>query len=209
MPDPTEGVRRQIGPDLNADEGVILGYRPGREVKTTDLRVGAHARLRSGTVLYGGTTIGDHFETGHNVVVREENIIGDRVSIWNNTVIDYGCRIGHRVKIHCNVYVAQFTVLEDDVFMAPGVTIANDPHPGCAFSWKCMRGPTIRRGAQLGVNVTVIPFVTIGEGALIGSGSVVTRDIPAGMVAYGNPARPVRAVADLTCTEGFTDRPYK
>jgi acetyltransferase-like isoleucine patch superfamily enzyme len=171
--------------------------------------MGANARIRAGSIIYGGSRIGDDFETGHNVVIREENRIGDHVSVWNNSVVDYGCVIGNGVKIHCNVYVAQFTILEDDVFMAPGVTIANDPHPGCEFSKECMRGPTIQRRAQLGVNVTVLPFVTIGERALIGSGAVVTRDIPAGMVAYGNPARVIRPVSELECTRGITDRPYK
>ncbi len=208
MTDSTGVVARRIGPNLRADENVILGYMPGRKIADTELRIGADAHIRSGTILYGGTTIGDDFETGHNVIVREENRLGDHVSIWNNTVIDYGCVIGHRVKIHCNIYVAQFTILEDDVFMAPGVTIANDLHPGCEHSRECMRGPTIKRGAQLGVNVTVLPFLTIGEGAVIGSGSVVTRDIPAGMVAFGNPARVARPVSELRCTTGITDKPY-
>jgi acetyltransferase-like isoleucine patch superfamily enzyme len=62
-----------------------------------------------------------------------------------------------------------------------------------------MRGPIIKRGARIGVNVTLMPHITIGERALIGAGSVVTHDLPAGMVAYGNPARPVRPVDELTC----------
>lgn len=208
MPGPGPVVAKRIGPNLRADDGVILGYVPGRKIENLELVIGANAEVRAGTIIYGGTRIGDDFETGHNVVIREENRIGDGVSIWNNTVIDYGCVIGNHVKIHCNIYVAQFTIVEDGAFLAPGVTIANDPHPGCEHSKECMRGPTIGRGAQLGVNVTVLPFVTIGERALIGSGAVVTEDIPAGMVAYGNPARVVRAITDLRCTRGITDRPY-
>ena len=92
--------------------------------------------------------------------------------------------------------------------MAPGVTIANDIHPGCKFSAECMRGPVLRRGVQIGVNVTILPYVEIGEGSLIGSGSVVTRDIPPRSVAYGNPARVVRRVEELRCTTGITERPY-
>ncbi|MCG2768451.1 MAG: N-acetyltransferase, partial [Anaerolineae bacterium] len=130
------------------------------------------------------------------------------VSIWANSVVDYGCRIGDRVKIHSNVYVAQFTVIEDDVFMAPGVIVANDIHPGCAHSAECMRGPTLCRGARVGANVTILPYVTIGEYALIGAGSVVTGDIPAKAVAYGNPARVRKILSDLTCVTGITDVPY-
>jgi len=130
------------------------------------------------------------------------------VSVWANSVIDYGCRIGDRAKIHTNVYVAQFTVIEDDVFLAPGVVVANDLHPGCAHAAQCMRGPTIRRGAQIGVNVTILPYVTIGEASLIGGGSVVCSDIPARVVAYGNPARVQKPISELKCVTGITDRPY-
>jgi acetyltransferase-like isoleucine patch superfamily enzyme len=94
------------------------------------------------------------------------------------------------VKIHCNCYVAQFSELDDDVFFAPGVSVANDIYPGDPQSAKLMRGPRIGAGAQIGVNVTILPYVEIGAGALVGAGSVVTRDLPPGCVAYGNPARP-------------------
>jgi acetyltransferase-like isoleucine patch superfamily enzyme len=181
---------------LVADDDVVVGYPASRPVART-LVLGPGARLRSGTVLYDGSEIGRDFETGHHVIVRERTRIGDQVSVWSNTVVDYGCVIGHRVKIHCNCYVAQFTELEDDAFLAPGVTIANDLFPGHTGSASAMAGPLIRAGAQIGVNVTILPYVTIGEGSIIGSGSVVTRDIPPGMVAYGNPARPVRRVDEL------------
>jgi len=182
-------------PDL-VDEGVIIGY-PAARACGGDLVLGEGARLRSGTVLYDGSTIGVRLQTGHGVVIREDSWLGDDVSVWSNSVIDYGCRIGHRVKIHSNCYVAQFTVIEDDAFLAPGVTIANDLYPGDPASAALMAGPHIGRGAQIGANVTLLPYVRIGEGSLIGAGSVVTKDIPAGVVAYGNPAVPHRTVSSL------------
>jgi len=194
-----------MGDDCSVEEGVILGYRPGRRVSNLELRVGSHAHIRSGTVIYAGSTIGTNLETGHNVVIREENSIGDHLNIWNGSTIDYGCIIGHKVKIHCNVYVAQFTTLEDEVFLAPGVTIANDLHPQCGL---CMRGPTIKRGARIGANVTLLPHLTIGEWTLIGAGSVVTQDIPANSVAYGNPARVRGSLADLKCLFDLSAVPY-
>ncbi len=108
-----------------ADQGVLVGY-PVSRTDAGPLVLGAGARLRSGTVLYDGSTIGLRLQTGHGVVIREGCQVGDDVSVWTNSVIDYGCRIGSRVKIHCNCYVAQYSELEDDVFLAPGVTIAND-----------------------------------------------------------------------------------
>lgn len=198
-----------LGEGSVVDVGAILGYPAARGKNRDVVTIGNNARIRSGSVIYGGSRIGANLQTGHNVVIREENEIGDDFAIWNNTVIDYGCKIGNRVKIHCNCYVAQFTVIEDDAFMAPGVTIANDLHPGCEKSAECMRGPHIKQGVQIGVNVTLVPMIEIGEHSLIGAGSVVTKDIPPYSLAYGNPARVVGDVRDMTCVSGLTDKPYK
>ncbi|HET7071476.1 MAG TPA: acyltransferase, partial [Nocardioides sp.] len=101
------------------------------------------------------------------------------------------------VKIHSNCYIAQYTEILEDAFLAPGVTVANDLYPGQAESARLMSGPRVGAGAQIGVNVTLLPFVRIGDGCLVGAGSVVTRDLPPGTVAYGNPARVRGRVEDL------------
>jgi acetyltransferase-like isoleucine patch superfamily enzyme len=198
----------RLGERAIIDDGVTLGYPAARGGEHL-LTIGPEARIRSGTIIYSGSSIGRNLETGHYVVIREQNIIGDNVCIWGNSVIDYGCCIGNNVKIHNKVYVAQFTLIEDDVFLAPGVTLANDIHPGCPNSAECMEGPRIKKGAQIGINASVLPRVVIGENAVIGAGSVVTKDIPPGVVAYGNPAQVVCSIGDLVCTTGLIDKPYK
>ena len=185
-----------LGKDCVIDPVALLGYPTGRAIELRPVRIGDGARIRSGTAIYASVEIGARFETGHNVVIREENRIGDDCAVWNSSTIDYGCVVGHRVKIHCNVYVAQYTILEDDVFLAPGVITANDPHPLCT---KCMQGPTIRAGARIGVNATLLPHIVIGENSLVGAGSVVTRDVPPRTVVAGNPARVVGDVDSLEC----------
>src|SRR6266850_1154336 len=190
----------QLGADSVIDPGVLLGYPSGRPGVSGGTRIGRAARIRAGTIVYAAVDIGDDFETGHHAVVREENRIGSHCTLWNSSTIDYGCVIGDRVRIHCNVYIAQFTRIEDDAFLAPGVTIANDPHPICT---KCMQGPTIRRGARIGVNVTLLPLITIGENALVAAGSVVTGDVPAGMIVAGNPARIIGPVDSAECPFGI------
>lgn len=194
-----------IGKNARIDESAILGYITGRKIVIKDTVIGDNAVIRSNTVIYTNTTIGNELETGHNVVIREENFIGDNFSIWNNSTIDYGCKIGNNVRIHCNVYVAQYTIIEDGVFIAPGVVIGNDPHPICT---KCMKGPTIKKGARIGLNATLLPHIEIGEYSLIGAGSVVTKDVPPKSVVYGNPAIVVKSIDDFECPFGFVDKPY-
>lgn len=191
-----------LGAPSEVHPTAILGEIPGRHIPSLALTVGPNATVRAHSVIYAGSQIGSHLETGHGVVIREENRLGDHLSIWNNSTIDYGCVIGHRVRIHCNVYVAQFTVIEDDVFLAPGVMIANDRHPICK---DCMRGPTIKRGARVGINATLLPEVVVGEEALVGAGAVVTRDVPAGAVVVGNPARVIGRANALTHSQSYLD----
>src|SRR5262249_55564007 len=89
-----------------------------------------------------------------------------------------------------------FTTIEDDVFIAPGVSVANDPHPICTL---CMKGPTLRKGCRIGVNVTLLPHVIVGEGAVIGAGSGVTRGVRPFTLAFGHPARARKHVDQLDC----------
>ncbi|MBW1895681.1 MAG: N-acetyltransferase [Deltaproteobacteria bacterium] len=172
---------------------------PTRDI-TSKVILGANCQADEGVVL--------GYPTGRKII-REENRIGDHFTLWSNAVVDYGCQIGHEVKIHANCYIAQFTTIEDKAFLAPGVIVANDLHPGCRHSQDCMTGPTIKEGAQIGVNATILPFITIGEYAVIGSGTVVVKDVPPRSVVVGNPGRVVRSVDDLKCETGLTDYPYR
>lgn len=185
----------ELGAAGTIDPGVIVGYEPGRPVDRR-LVIGDEHVLRSGTVIYLGSRLGHRFQSGHHVVVREQVEIGDDVSIWTGSVVDYGARIGDGAKIHTGCYVAQHSEIGAGAFLAPGVAFANDLYPGDPDSAELMRGPVIGAGAQLGVNVTVLPYVHIGEGTIVGAGSVVTRDLPAGVIAVGNPARPRGEVED-------------
>lgn len=187
----------KLGQNCIIDENAIVGYMPSRNIRDLTLIIFDKAIIRSGTIIYLGSKIGHGLETGHNVVIREENEIGNNVKIWSNTIIDYRCKIGNNVKIHSGCYVAQLTTIEDDVFLAPEVVIANEKYPTGIFSEEHIKGPIIKRGAKIGINSTILPGITIGEGAIIGAGSVVTRDVPSHMVAYGVPARIYKRVDEL------------
>lgn len=187
------GITIEIGTGAQIDEDVILGYPSGRAIQAAKVVLGEGSKIRSGSVIYQGVRIGRHFETGHHVIIREENEIGDSVSIWTQTIVDYGCRIGNGVKIHSRCYIAQFTVIEDEVFIGPGTTLANDKYPVSSH----LEGPHVKQGARIGVNVTLLPGVVIGKEALVGAGSVVTKDVPDRSVVVGNPARRVATTDEI------------
>jgi acetyltransferase-like isoleucine patch superfamily enzyme len=191
----------KIGKNLIKDANVIIGKKSMRVVKNVELKIGDNAVINSGTVIYLGSKIGNNFKTGHNVVVREEVSIGNNVSIWGNSTIDYGATLENNIKIHTSCYIAQYTYIEKDVFLAPGVIIGNDPHPNCEFSVKCIKkfAVRIKKGVQIGLNVTILPGVTIGENAIVGAGAVVTKDIPEDSVVVGNPAKIIKKTEDIVC----------
>ena len=187
----------KLGSNCKIDESALVGYMPSRRISDYKLIVEDGAIIRSGSIIYLGSRIGRNLETGHNVIIREENLLGDDVKIWANTVIDYGCKIGNSVKIHSNCYVAQLTIIKDNVFLAPGALIANEKYPTGIFNPERIKGPVIERGAKIGIGAIIMPGVVIGENSLVGAGSLVTKDVPPSTVVYGVPAMVVKTVAEL------------
>lgn len=185
--------------------GLPVGDAPEGELKTV---IGAGAIIRSHAVIYAGNVIGAQFRTGHGVNIREKNRIGDNVSIGTHSVIEHDLVIGNRVRIHSSAFIPEFTILEDDCWIGPHVVFTNVLHPLCPEVPKCIKGPTIRRGAKVGANATVLPSVTVGEMALIAAGAVVVDDIPARMVASGNPAKVIKSIDELTCPWEYIAHPY-
>lgn len=179
--------RVRLGKRCQVEPGALVGYRPHRPLGEGRLLIGDDSLIMTGAILYTHTVIGQRAQIGHYAIVREENRIGDDLKLWAYSVIDYGCRIGHRVKIHHHVYVGQYSQIDNDVFIAPGVVLANERYPGQGPPQ--FDAPHLETGAQIGINVSIAPGVTIGAHALVGSGSVVTKDVPAYAIAYGNPAR--------------------
>lgn len=186
-----------IGPDVRladdvvVEDHVVLG-RPGDS--HDPVVIGPGSVIRAGTVIYPGVTAGAGLQTGHHAVIRSNTTIGDRVVVGTNVVIDGDCRIGDRVKLQSNVYVPTNTTIEADVFLGPCAVLTNDK-PMAAYSRgiypreRPLVGPTLRRGARIGANATILPEVEVGEDAVVGAGAVVTRDVPPGVVVTGVPAR--------------------
>jgi acetyltransferase-like isoleucine patch superfamily enzyme len=201
------GVELGAGADLQAP--CVIGKAPrGAREGELPLRIGSDATVRPFTTIYAGNVIGDRLQTGQGASIREDNRIGDDVSIGSNAVLEFGNRIANRVRIHSGCFLEMVTI-EDDVFVAPNVVFTDDPHPmKCPRYQECRGGAVVRRLARIGANSTILPGVEIGENALVGAGSVVVNDVPAGAVVVGNPARVIKTVDELRCPPGFFDRPY-
>jgi len=187
-----------IGKGARIEEYVVIGVPPrGAAERQLETRIGGGAVLRSHTVIYAGNVIGEGLQTGHNVVIRENNRIGDNVSIGTGTVIEHHVSIGHGVRIHSQAFVPEYSVLEDGVWLGPNVVLTNAPYPASPGAKDNLRGPHLKKGAKVGANSTILPGVVLGENSLVGAGSVVTKNVPAGKVVAGNPAVEINDIANL------------
>jgi acetyltransferase-like isoleucine patch superfamily enzyme len=177
-----------IGERAQIFEPVTIGF-PSREnigkAGYPGSTIGHHAVLRSGTIIYCDVIIGDNFQSGHNILIREKTRIGDRTAIGTATIIDGNTSIGNDVSLQSMVYIPTNTILGDYVFIGPNAVLTNDRYPPSG----CLKGPVVKTGAAIGANATILPGVCIGEGALVAAGSIVTRDVPDHMMAVGTPAR--------------------
>jgi UDP-2-acetamido-3-amino-2,3-dideoxy-glucuronate N-acetyltransferase len=143
-----------------------------------DVKIGRGTRIFAFTNLYG-CELGEDTKVGTFVEIQK------------------GAKIGNRCKISSHTFICEGVTIEDEVFIGHGVMFTNDPLPRATAAdgklqteadWKCV--PTlVKRGASIGSNATILCGITIGEGAVVGAGSVVTKDVPPRAVVAGNPAR--------------------
>ncbi len=160
-------------------------------------------RERERVSIHPSADVADAAELGagthvwHEAQVREGAVIGAECIIGKGVYIDSNVRIGDRCKLQNGVFVFHGFNLEDGVFLGPGVMLLNDKNPRAinpdgtlksAADWAASAG-LVQRGASVGGGVVVLPGVTIGRFAMVGSGAVVTRDVPDHGLVYGNPAR--------------------
>ena len=188
----------QLGPQSIIEDYCVIGVPPrGASEGEMETVLGAEAHLRSHTVIYAGNVIGNGFQTGNKVNIREWNRIGDHVSVGTLSVIEHHVEIGNNVRIHSQAFIPEFSVLEDDAWLGPNVVLTNAKYPLSRGVKESLKGPRIKRGAKIGANATILPGVVIGENALVGAGAVVVKDVPDGVVVAGNPARIIRQISDL------------
>ena len=129
--------------------------------------------------------------------------IGDETKIGACVEIQKGVKVGRRCKISSHTFICEGVTIEDNVFIGHGVMFTNDVYPRATapsgelqteLDWK-VEPTLVKKGASIGTGATILPRVTIGEHAMVGAGSVVTRNVPPRTIVWGNPARVLRHIA--------------
>ncbi len=180
----------KLGKNVVIEDFCIIGA-PLHDGSQPETVIGDNAYLRSFTVIYAGNTIGDNFKTGNKANIREFNKIGNNVSIGTLSVVEHHIVLEDNVRIHTSAFVPEFSVLKKGAWIGPHVVLTNAKVPLAPNAKETLQGPILEEGAIVGANSTVSPGVHIGPKTLVGSGSNVTKDLPANMIAYGHPAKPV------------------
>jgi len=196
--------KNPLGSSDNKLKNVFIGEEPEQKVKSSRNSdnvtigvsykfrsrpplIGKNPNLRSNTVIYDDVEIGDYFQTGHGVLIREKTRIGNNVLIGTNAVVEGHTEIGSNISIQSNVYIPQNSTIEDYVFIGPCACFTNDRYP--LRNEHPLQGPTIRKGASIGANSTFLSGIEIGERAMVAAGAIVTRDVPPEYLAIGAPAK--------------------
>lgn len=186
-----------LSEDSKIGDFSIIGHSLGDNPEIYPTQIGKGCIIRSHSVIYMGNTIGDFFQTGHGILIREFNNIGNHVSVGTHSVLEHHIQIGENVRIHTNAFIPEYSVIEDDAWIGPNVVLTNAVYPASPQAKAKLKGPHILQKAKIGANATILPGVVIGRNALVGAGSVVTRDVPDGKVVVGNPARIIGDVSDI------------
>lgn len=158
--------------------------------------IGAGSVVSAGCVVYTGTIIGKNTLLGDMASLREGCVVGDHCVIARNVSVNYNTQIGSYTKIMDNSHITGNAVIEEHVFISALVVTTNDNAmgKGGAYEEEREKGPCIKRGAAVGAAANILPGVVIGNEAVVGAGSVVTKDVPDRKVVMGIPARIVREV---------------
>jgi acetyltransferase-like isoleucine patch superfamily enzyme len=191
-----------IGDGCKILDYAVVGKQPTLSPRSTatheelrPLELGPGTIVSTGAIVFAGSRLGAHVIVGDQACVRERCEIGDDVVIGRGSLVENDSTVGARTKIQAMAYVTAYATLEEDVFLAPCVQTSNDNFMGRTERRHALRrGPTIRRGARVGVGAVLCPAVEVGAEAFVGAGAVVVKDVPAGAVVVGNPARVLRGV---------------
>ena len=200
-----------VGPGCELQDSVVLGKRSrsgkysfnlsGDQLEPLCLEIGAI--VCTGAVVYAGVHISAGAIVGDQTQIRERTRVGVDTVIGRGTAVDNDVELGDRVRVQSNCYLTAHTVIEDDVFIGPGVVTTNDGTAGRHDRSFTLRGAALRRACRIGAGAVLLPGVEVGEEAFVGAGTVVTHNVPSRAVVAGVPARQIGEVIDADLIENW------
>ena len=185
--------KSKIGDSCFIDSDALIGYPHNTELnlleensdKIEGCEIGNDSIIRPGAI-YSTAKVGNKTRTGHNFLIRENTIIGDGCLIGTNVVVDNNCSIGDNCSFQTGAYIPTGTKIGNRVFLGPNASLTNDKTP---LRTEYNPEPiTIADDVTIGSNATLMPGISVGEGAFVAGGAVVTKDVPAWSLAKGCPA---------------------
>jgi acetyltransferase-like isoleucine patch superfamily enzyme len=192
-----------VGAGARVQDGAVLGkplalgpHSAASRQAPPALEVGEGAVIAAGAVVVAGARIGRGAFVGDQAHVRERAVLGEEAAVGRGSQVDSDVTVGARVRVQSACYLAARSVVEEDVFIAPGVITTNDRHATRHAPDYELEGVLLRRACRIGGGAVLLPGIEVGEEAFVGAGAVVTRDVPARAVVMGVPARQVREVPD-------------
>lgn len=192
-------ARSVIGDNVRIDDFADIGKMPMRAANSAvtgevsempPAVIGDDCIIGTGAVIYAGCSLSRGVLVADLATVREDSIVGEETIIGRGAAIENHCKVGAFCKIETNAYITAFSVIEDRCFIAPGVVTSNDNFAGRTKErFEAYKGVTIKRGGRIGAGAVILPAKTIGRDGFAAAGSIVTKDVPDGVIVAGNPAK--------------------
>jgi UDP-2-acetamido-3-amino-2,3-dideoxy-glucuronate N-acetyltransferase len=192
-----------IGSNVRIDDNTVIGKLPMKAANSATTKdgelpgciIGDDCIVGTSVVIYRGCSVGNKVLIADLSTVRENVRVGNATIIGRGVAIENFCTVGEYCKLETNVYLTAYSTVEDRCFIAPCVATSNDNFVGRTKErFKHFRGVTLKRGARIGANATILPGKEIGEDALAAAGSVVTRNLAPRKIYAGVPAKELRNV---------------
>jgi acetyltransferase-like isoleucine patch superfamily enzyme len=194
-----------IGPNCILGEPVAGFYRSSSGYENPPLVIGKGSVIRSHSILYAGSQIGESLQTGHHVTIREKTTMGKNCSVGTYGDIQGEVEIGDYCRFHSNVHIGQYSIIKNYVLIFPNCVLTNDPHPP---SDTCTKGPTLEDYCVISAGATLMPGIIVGKDSIVGANSLVSKDVNPEAVVMGVPARQLCTIHDIKCKEGRLEKPY-
>jgi UDP-3-O-[3-hydroxymyristoyl] glucosamine N-acyltransferase len=194
-----------IGQNVRIDDSTVIGKQPMRAKRSIfqDVKKAAPTEIQDNcmigalVVIYAGAKINNNILIADLASIRENVSIGESTIIGRGVTIENYCTVGKKCKLETNVYITAYSEVGDYCFIAPGVVTTNDNFMGRSEErFKHFKGVTVRNGGRIGGRAVILPGIEIGEDAVVGAGSVVTRNVPPKTVVVGTPAKFFRNTPD-------------